>query len=55
MKGCTKGLDNLNHTLLRRIPSFRRVFGGRAHFSASLPLLASIKNLLLLKPSLDPV
>ena len=49
-----KGISNLNQTLLRGIPSFRRVFGGRAHFSASLPLLEFVKNASLLNPSLEP-
>ena len=50
MKGHMEGLATLNQTLLRFLPSFRRVFGGREHFSASLPLLAFIKNVLLLNP-----
>ena len=41
-----EGLDNLNKALRWGLPSCCRVFGGRAHFSASLPLLI---------PSLDPV
>ena len=36
------------------MPSCRRIFGGRAYFSASLPLLAFVKNVSLLNPSLDP-
>ena len=48
-------LANLNQALMRGLPSCRRIFGGRAHFSASHPLLAFIKNVSLLNPSLDPV
>ena len=48
-----EGLATLNQTLLRGIPSCRRVFGGRAHFIASLPLLAFVKNAYLLNHSLD--
>ena len=54
MKGPAEGLFNLNQTLLRGIPSCRRVFEGRSHFSASLPLLALLKNMELMNPSLDP-
>ena len=53
-RGKTEGLANLNQALMRGLPSCRRVFGGRAHFSASLPLLALVKNVLLMNPSLDP-
>ena len=48
-----EGLASLNQTLLRGIPSYQQVFGGLAHFSAPLTLLAFIKNVTLLKPSLD--
>ena len=51
-KGCMKGIDTLNHTLLRGIPSFRTVFEWRAHFRASLPLLVFVKNASILNPSL---
>ena len=34
--------------------SFRNVFGGRAHFSASLSLLIFVRNVSLMNPSLDP-
>ena len=50
----TEGPAALNQALMRGLPSCRRVFGGRAHFSASLPLLAFIKNLSLLKTFLEP-
>ena len=50
----TEGLATLNQALMRGLPSCRRVFGGRAHFSASLPLLALVKNVSLMNPSLDP-
>ena len=53
-KGRMEGLATLNQTLLRGIPSCRRVFGGRAHFSISLPLLVFFNNMSLLDPSLDP-
>ena len=49
-KGRTKNLTTLKHTLLRGIPSCWRVFGGRAHFSAFLLLLAFIKNVSLMNP-----
>ena len=54
MKRRMEGLATLKKTLLRGIPSCRRVFGGRVHFSASLPLLSFIKNVSLMNPSLDP-
>ena len=54
MKGRMEGLANLNQTLLRGIHSCRKLYGGRAHFSASIPLLASINNMSLLNPSLEP-
>ena len=54
VKGRMEGLDTPNQTLLRGISSYQRVFGGRAHFSASLPFLAFVKNVSLLNPSLDP-
>ena len=43
-KGRMKGLSNQNQALMRGLPSCRRVFGGRAHFSASLPLLTFVKT-----------
>ena len=54
VKGHMEGLATLNQTLLRGIPSCQRIFGGRAQFSASFPLLALVKNVLLLNPYLDP-
>ena len=39
---------------MRGLPSCCQVFGGRAHFSASLPLLALVKNVSIWNPSLDP-
>ena len=54
LAGKTEGLATLNQALMRGLPSCWRVFGGRAHFSASLPLLALIKNVLLMNPSQDP-
>ena len=44
-KGNIEGLATLNQALMRGLPSFWRVFGGRAHFSASLPLLALVKKI----------
>ena len=49
-----EGLATLIQSLMRGLPSCCRVFGGRAHFSASLLLLAFVKNMILLNPSLDP-
>ena len=49
-----EGLSTLNQALMRGLSPCCRIFGGRAHFSASLPLLAFVKNLSLLNPSLDP-
>ena len=53
-KGHMEGLATFNQTLLIPPPSFHRVFGGRAHFSTSLPLLAFFNNTSLLNPYLDP-
>ena len=39
---------------MRGLPSFCWVFGDRAHFSNSLPLLDFVKNMLLWNPSLYP-
>ena len=47
-----EGLATLNQALMRGLPSCLQVFGGRAHFSASLPLLVFVKNVSLLDPSL---
>ena len=47
-------LATLNQALMRGLPSCRRIFGGSAHFSTSLPLLAFVKNVGLLNPYLDP-
>ena len=49
-----EGLTTLNQTLTRGFPSCLRVLGGKAQFSASLPLLAFVKNVSLWNPSLDP-
>ena len=49
-----EGLATLNQALTRGLTSCLRIFRGRAHFSASLPLLAFVKNMSLLNPSLDP-
>ena len=53
-RGNMDGLATLNQALMRGLPSCRRIFGGRAHFSASLPLLVLVKNVILLNPSLGP-
>ena len=50
-----EGIFTLNQALMRGLPSCFRVFVGRAHFSASLPLLAFVKKLSLLDHSLYPV
>ena len=49
-QGKTEGLATLNQALMRGLPSCRRVFGGRAHFGASLPLLALVKTTSLIVP-----
>ena len=54
VRGKMDGLATLNQALMRGLPSCFRIFGGSAHFSASLPLLAFDKNVSLLNPSLDP-
>ena len=53
-RGKMDGLATLNQALMRGLPSCRRIFRGRAHFSASLPLLVFFKHVSLLNPSLDP-
>ena len=53
-KGRIEGPATLNQALMRVLPSCCRFFGGRDHFSGSLPLLVFVKNLSLLNPSLDP-
>ena len=53
-EGKMEGLTTLNQALVRSLPSFQRVFRGRAHFSASLPLLALVKNFCIWNPSLEP-
>ena len=50
----TEGITTLNQNLMRGFPSCYRLFGGIAHFSASLPLLVLLKNVLLWNPSVDP-
>ena len=44
IKGCTKGLSTLNQVLRRCLLSCWKVFGGRAQFSTSLPILAFIRT-----------
>ena len=53
IRGRTEEIANLNHTLMRGLPSCCQVIGRRVHFSASLPLLEFIKNVFLTNPSLD--
>ena len=48
-------LATLNQALMRCLPYSPRISRGRAHFSAYPPLLAFVKNVSLLNPSLDPV
>ena len=48
------GLATLNQALMRGLPSYRRIFGEKAHFGASLPLLVFVKNVNLLNRSLNP-
>ena len=54
-RGRVEGLATMNQALMHDLPSYRRVFGGRTHFSASLPLIAFETNVILLNPYLDPV
>ena len=54
-RGKTEGLTTLNQALMRGLPYFRKLFGGRAHFCAYFPLLALVKNISLMNPSLDPL
>ena len=49
-QGKTKGLTTLNQALMRGLPSCWQLFGGRAHFSASLPLISLVKNVSLMNP-----
>ena len=53
-RGKTEGLTTMNQALMRGLPSFQKIFWGRAHFSSSLPLLAFVWSVLLRKTSLDP-
>ena len=39
---------------MRGLPYFWKVFEGRAHFSASLPLLTLVRNVSLMNPYLYP-
>ena len=43
----TEGVVTLKQALLRGLPSSHKVLEGRAHFSASLPLLALVKTVSL--------
>ena len=47
-------LAALKQNLMMWIPSCHRLFGGRAHFSSSLPLLLLVKKLFRCNPSLYP-
>ena len=53
-KGSMEGISTLNRDLMWGLPYCFWVFGGRGHFSASLPLIVFVKNVILLNPSLDP-
>ena len=53
-KGHVEELVTLNQELLQGIPIYRRVFGGRYHFSTFLHFLSLMMNVSLLNPSLDP-
>ena len=53
-RGKMERIATLNQAPLRGLPSCCRIFGGRVHFSAFSPLLAFVKNVSLLNPSLDP-
>ena len=48
-----EGLATLNQALMRGLPFCLQVFNERAHFCAPPPLLAFVKNVIPLKPSLD--
>ena len=52
--GKMEKLATINQALMRGLYYCRRVFGGRAHFSASLPLLFLVRKVSLLNPYLDP-
>ena len=43
-KGRIEGIAKLNQSLMRGLSSCCQVFRGRAHFGASLPLLAFVKT-----------
>ena len=51
--GQMEGLSTLNQSLIRGLPSCCQIFRGRGHLSASPLLLAFVKNVSLLNPSLD--
>ena len=54
-RGGMEDLDILNQAMMRGLPSCSRVFGGRARFSASFPLLIFVKNVSLMNPYLGPM
>ena len=54
VKGRMEVLATLNQALMQGLPSCCWFFERRDYFSASLPLLAFVKNVSLLNPSLDP-
>ena len=39
---------------MRGLPSCWKIFGGRAHCIASLPLIELVRNISMMNPSLDP-
>ena len=53
-KGMMERLATLNQVVMWGMPSCCWVFGGRDHFSASLPPIAFLENMSLLNLSLDP-
>ena len=53
-KGRAEGMATPNQELLWGITSYRRVFRGRSNFSASLPLLVFVRNVLSMNLYLDP-
>ena len=53
-RGRMEVMTTLNQTVLRGLPSCFRLLLGRFQLSASFPLIAFVKNISLLDPSLDP-
>ena len=53
-RGRMEGLATFNQALMRVLTSCCRVFGGKDHFSTSLPRLTLLQNVSLPNPSLHP-